>query len=1008
MRKPPRVLIEEWLPAAAIGVECMREEMNPIAKPPTKYFHVWWARRPLVVSRAAVLGSLLPADYDRDDFERLLGFGLPGDVLVALRRRMDSGERIEGGFGCRRAFSNPMPEASLARATTAIQRLWGRDVAVLDPMAGGGSIPYEAARLGLRAIANEYNPVACSILEASVDYPFRFGKRLETKVSEWAKVWVARCEARLAEFYPKDRRGLVHAYIYARTVPCRDTPGHPSTPLVPDWHLLRSRTGGRAVMAEPFVEEGRREWRVRIRDPWRAKNPPLPTYKKGRGTSLFLRQGVIPADYIQAKAQSREMGARLYAVAVKGTRLEFRPPSDADIEALEKAERELTRLTKKWHRDNIIPTEKVPSGDKTGNSGGQGTDVPLKRGEDTWCDMFTPRQLLAMGVLVEELNATRAQVVAADGKELGEAVVHILSLALDKFADWNCTGATWQASKGAMAHKFDRHDYSFKATFAELAPCAAGTGLSWAIGNTLKAYRELSGLPRSERTQAVSVSLGTATNLPNVADKTVTAVVVDPPYDDNVQYAELADFFYVWLKRTQGHRRPEWFSSYLCDKTEEAVVNIERHRQASDSSTADTKRRAREFYQGLMVETFREARRVLRDDGVLCVMFTHKKQEAWAALFQSLVGDIGKRIVERGSGAGFQITATWPVKTESEHSLNLAKKNSAQSTVLLVCRKRSDSAGTAYWESDITPGQVREAALCRARQLADGGFNPVDQLVGSFGPAIAVLSQHGEVRQQTGELVDLGGVLDTAAKAVMEWRLARLVPVGLRDLDPDSQFVLLCWDVQQAAEFRFDQARLMSTAVNRDLLKLEDAGLVIKRNEWTRMAPAQSRRRERKLEQREIDDSELDLGAPKKRRVKKGQVRKIHPQDPEFRTSIDACHALAMAAVKRDGSVDVGAAKDLARSHSWLGKKECAVARLMKALVKAAPVGLRNPDKKGSAAKDYPEFRAWHDLLKPLFGIEPPDWTEKPETQMGFFVREGEPDEEPADEVDEKEEGGEE
>jgi len=171
----PRLLIEEWLPAAAIGVECMREEGSPTAKPPTKYYHVWWARRPLVVSRAAVLGSLLPSDFPREVFERLLGFGRPGKELVEVRRLMDTGYRVPGGFNCERAFKAAIRDVDLDKAHEAGRTLWGEGIQVIDPMAGGGSIPLESARLGFTTLANEYNPVACSVLEATVDYPFRFG-----------------------------------------------------------------------------------------------------------------------------------------------------------------------------------------------------------------------------------------------------------------------------------------------------------------------------------------------------------------------------------------------------------------------------------------------------------------------------------------------------------------------------------------------------------------------------------------------------------------------------------------------------------------------------------------------------------------------------------------------------------------------------------------------------------------------------------------------------------------
>lgn len=187
---PPRLLIEEWLPAAAIGVECMRERATG-QNPPNARLHVWWARRPLTASRAAVLGSLLPADFPRDTFERLIGFGRPGSELVAVRRMLDlkpDGTRVRFGFECDRAFKRGFRENDITRMRQSVLKLWGEKITVLDPMAGGGSIPLESARLGFETLANEYNPVACSILEATVDYPFRFGEALGIKARKWAKI----------------------------------------------------------------------------------------------------------------------------------------------------------------------------------------------------------------------------------------------------------------------------------------------------------------------------------------------------------------------------------------------------------------------------------------------------------------------------------------------------------------------------------------------------------------------------------------------------------------------------------------------------------------------------------------------------------------------------------------------------------------------------------------------------------------------------------------------------
>jgi putative DNA methylase len=514
-------------------------------------------------------------------------------------------------------------------------------------------------------------------LEATVDYPFRFGEDLGIRTRKWAKVWGEHVEQRLARFYPKQRFALVHAYIFARTVPCPDTQ-YP-TPLVPDWHLLKPKSGMR-IVAEPVVDKAKGTWSVRTREIGRGagqlRDAPRPTYHKGKGISLFTDR-LIPADYIKAKAQAGEMRSTLYVVVTKTPQgLKFQPPEPVDLVALEEAEKELARLRPGWERASIIPTERIPNGDQPGTR-------LLIGGIGNWADMFSSRQLLALGVLVEELQALRPILAENEKTDLGEAIQHFLSLAIDKFINYNSVLASWHAPHSVVRSVFDRHGFSFKPAFAEMALCNAGTGLDWTIDNVLEAYEEICRLSSYSSIQPVEISLGSATTLPQITDGTITTVVVDPPYAANVQYAELANFFYIWLKRAQGHRRPEWFSTYLCETDQEAVVNISRHRQNGTASAA--KGRAHVFYQNLMTDTFKECRRILRDDGVLTVMFTHKKQEAWEALFSSLIR------------AGFIITATWPVKTESEHSLHQAKKNAAQSTVSRTLQS------SPFWPMENSP-----------------------------------------------------------------------------------------------------------------------------------------------------------------------------------------------------------------------------------------------------------------------------------------------------------------
>ena len=976
MSEPPRLLIEEWLPAAAIGVECTRERATG-QQPPDKRLHVWWARRPLTVSRAAVLGSLLPADFPRNIFESLLGFGQTGEDLVRLRALMDAGYRVPGGFDCDRAFKHGLRSDYLTLAHGSAQDIWGTEITVIDPMAGGGSIPLESARLGFRTLANEYNPVACSVLEATVNYPFRFGTDLAKKTQRWVDLWGRSVEARLAAFYPAYHLKKIHAYIFARTIPCPDT--GIQTPLVPDWHLSKPKSGNR-VVAIPIADKNEGVWKVDIKEigsrPGQVKEPPAPTYKDGKGISLFTdRRTQIPSEFIKAKAQAGEMKSALYAVAVKTNKgLSFQRPTREDFAALAAAENELSKLRSRWEKNNIIPTERIPLGDKTGE--------PLARRIVTWADMFSPRQLLCFGVLVEELLALRPEILKAEGQEWGEAIVHMLALVIDKFANWNSILACWNAPWGSARSVFDRHDFSFKATFCEMAPCNSGAGLQWAADSTLEAEEEISRLPRSEWAKPVEISLGSSTTLPQIPDGSITAVIVDPPYADNVQYSELADFFYVWLKRTQGHRRPEWFSTYLCEHDQEAVVNIHRNRDNGakpskngkrDTSTADAKVKANLFYQKLMADTFTECKRILRDDGALTVMFTHKKQEAWESLFNSLIE------------AGFRITATWPIKTESEHSLHQAKKNAAQSTVLLVARKRPAGAGVGYFDAAMRK-EIQRKARESAQRLQRDGLNPVDQLVGSFGPAMEVYSHFDSVRTDTGSRVGVGQALEAAADAVSEWRVEKLAERGLEGVEPEGRFALLCWDVLGAQEFRFNEAKLLGHAVGMDVEQLVAAGLVTKSGDKIHILSAKDRRRERALEPDEIDETLFGPVAVPKKRTKK-EVLKVHPNDSAFRTALDACHALALRyGEAASPAAGIGSARALIRQQHW--SKDSAVAKLMEALVHAAPEAVRHDKGKKSAAAEFPEFRAWHALLDPLFGIAPPDWTEKPLPQGVLALKE--------------------
>ncbi|MGH7194773.1 MAG: hypothetical protein ACREJM_14735, partial [Candidatus Saccharimonadales bacterium] len=339
---------------------------------------------------------------------------------------------------------------------------------MLDPMAGGGSIPLESIRLGFPTLVNEYNPVACSILEATLDYPFRLGPGLAVKARRWGAVWRKRFNERMERFFPSVEHPIYGrtpplSYIFAHTVSCPST-GY-MTPLVPDWHLLKPKRGI-PIVAVPRPNIATGMWTVEIRPigsgPGHVKEVPRRTYTKGRGESLFTREPIDP-EWIKTKARAGEMGSALYAVALKTPQgLKFRPPEPADLEAIAAAEDQLRQVRKDWEARNLIPSETIPVGSKTRE--------PLSFGIGSWAEMFSPRQLLGLGVLTEELQALRPRIAAQEGEEIGEAITHILAFALDKFANWNAILSSWNVQAQTVRSVFDRHDFAFKPTFSEMAP----------------------------------------------------------------------------------------------------------------------------------------------------------------------------------------------------------------------------------------------------------------------------------------------------------------------------------------------------------------------------------------------------------------------------------------------------------------------------------------------------------------------------------------------------------
>ena len=800
-----------------------------------------------MASRAVVLASLLPADADRAKFMHAIG--IHGDP-VATRRKIDEarlkGERFEGeAYSYPRAFRYSPDAHDIGWMAEAYEGLW-EQLKVLDPTAGGGSIPFEASRLGLSSLGNDLNPVAAFIMAATIDWPARFGWELHAEYEGLAQRYVAERERRLSVDYPPEPADTAIAtnWLWARTIKCPYCDG--VVPLSPNWRLAPSGAG---VRLAPHLREGPgstgRACSFEIVGSTAEQSEG--TVSRGAGTCPFADCGrVIDGGEIKRQAQAGSMGEQLYAVVFK-RRVEYRTktgkrrwkwergyraPRPEDDNAGEIAAR-LAEKMPEWEAFDYVPSEAIPEGAKT--------DEPRRYGMVRWRDLFSPRQLLCHGTSVEVFREMlEADRQAGPLDEVRKTAYAYLAIAIDKSINWNARIASWNVQLQGMRSVFDRHDFSFKWSYGEMAPLVAGVGYDWVVEQIAKSIKELVELTRPEEAGGVEqlfqgtppppvrITCKPGDQLDHIATGSVDIVVMDPPYYDNVMYAELSDFFYVWLKRTAGHVFPELFRRSLTDKENEAVANPARHRGEKGAGIL-----AARDYRERMAAIFAECRRVLKPEGLMTLMFTHKATGAWDALTTGLME------------AGFAITASWPVNTEAGGSLHIKDKAAAKSTVLLVCRpgqdRDSEASGddeTVYWE-DVEP-RVAAAVRRRMDEFSEAGIGGVDLFLASFGPALEEFSRHWPLKRGTpremptkrrrrrqAQLFEEDwdpyaatpeDALDAARREVQRWRIRQIThPRPSADLDPATAFVVFAWDTFKAPVFPYDEGLHLARSVGIDL-----------------------------------------------------------------------------------------------------------------------------------------------------------------------------------------------
>jgi adenine-specific DNA methylase len=924
-------LIEAGFPCHQVGAETQRERGASSALPPLYYLHVWWARRPLTPSRAAILASLLPADADPEEFVKGLGIRvlvanvhggswvlgedkirqrivningkltLKVDAMVLRAYEREQNIREENRKQICKLLdkddalkddpvvvawknesielpsvregeildvSEAMGDPAWAKEKMAFTKQHGirfsgdaynyprafsqpvvpvdknDQKVILDPTSGGGSIPFEALRLGHKVIANELNPVASVILKATIDYPCKFGKSLLGDLEFYAEKIIRKVEHRLAPYFAlgqlvndigqheinlpdqlsqeemaKCNSEDIIDFLYCRQVTCPHCAG--DAPLLNSlwlskegekWGVAVKPQPDRTVRFEPFeVTSGNRGPNGEDLD--------VGTVSRGVGQCVHCHQA-ISGDEIKRQARGEsELGKWkdvLYCVV--GIRLEpkldkhgkvqrfasgerkgeiktakvryFRAANQKDLAALKAAEQELEERRLEFEMKGLVPNEPFPPGNDM---------RPVNYGMPTWADMFTPRQLLGHLTVMEALQDAKSKILTELGEERGRAVITYLQFAIDKVVDYNSRQTRWISQRGTISGTFSRHDFSLKWTFGEMVYAGPSSGFRWGVSQVLDAYKGIEELVEERCKVGLKEGdlrqfQGSATDMPEVADHSVDAVVMDPPYYDNVQYSELSDFYYVWQKKTLGDLYPGWFDQEVTDKALEAVAN-----PARDGSAGRAKARYEELMQGI----FAESKRVLKPDGIMTLMFTHKSSDAWETLTNSLIQ------------SGWDITGTYPVDSEfgaSTHQLNQA---AAASTIFIACRPadRGDREPSS-WAYEVK-GKLEAAVRDGLGEFERLKLNPVDRMIASWGRALRVYSAHWPVQDGDDE-VPPTRAMQEAARVVAEEEVSRLSGglVTVDDLDAESRLAVIALGINGLGDFAFDDALQMSRSLN--------------------------------------------------------------------------------------------------------------------------------------------------------------------------------------------------
>lgn len=763
-----RRLIEEELPLPTVNAESGREKSLRHGHIST--MHLWWARRPLAMSRAVVFGTLLPDPGDaarRKEILDLLAQASPFEASV------------------RAAQINPLREL-LADAYP------DGPPKVLDCFAGGGAILLEALRLGCDTTAVDLNPVAYLIEKCVLEYPQRFGQAiglgrnaLADDFVRWA-AWVRKqVDPKLAKVFPADAKGRRPAvYFWARTMRCPNPSCRAEIPLLSSYWLANSTR--RSAWVEVVGRPGRIDLHVRSGRPPAGLDPEAGTVKAssvtcpGCGISTVARE-------VREYGKRVGFDRRLYAVLdIEGRVRTYRAPRPEEVEGAEMlATALLPELEETPDGTSALPDEDMVESQyrRYGN---------LVYGIDTFRGLFNDRQLYVLGSLCEAVRAAHKEMLT-EGMDSDRAVAlaTYLGLCVDRIADYDSTFCLWATTGDLVAHTFTRQAIAMVWEYPEIDPLGDVSGC-WdgAVRWIDLAIRHCS----TTGLDAASVQRGDAQRLP-FSSHTFDAVIVDPPYYDAIQYGDLSDFFYVWLKRSIGHLYPSVFGTPLTPKQQE-IIESRADKKSPEYISHD------EFERRLQ-RALEEMARVVKLNGVVTIVFAHTDVKAWEKLLRAL------------RAAKLVVSTSWPMRSERPRRPTALISAVLGSSVVLVCRPhRGEQEG--FYDDVVRALEARIAERLDAFEAM--GLVGADYFVSAIGPAFEVFAQYSRIVKLSGEEVDVAELMVLARQAVARHAMRRLLGAdSLASLDAESLFYLTWRWAYLTAAIPADEAYKLEKAFDIDL-----------------------------------------------------------------------------------------------------------------------------------------------------------------------------------------------